>query len=163
MKHCVTALGIAALLLPILAGADRIAVDIGRGINNMDGTDALFLRYAGDFDTSVFPGQNFYEGSLGMWDGNARNKGAGVALGTRWHFEQFHIEGSVGVAYLEDKTKLSGTHQQFSARLGIGTAYKQAEIGVYLTHYSNAKPLFGWDGPNAGYDFVTLQLAFPLK
>ncbi|HKQ31160.1 MAG TPA: acyloxyacyl hydrolase [Burkholderiales bacterium] len=163
MKRSVVALYIAALVFPSLGAAQRIAVDIGPGIHNTDGADALFLRYADDMRQLILPGQSFYEWSFGVWDGNARNNGVGFALGTRGSSDKFHVEGSVGVAYVEDKTQLSGTHQQFSARLGVGVEYRRLEVGLFVTHYSNAKGLFGWDGPNAGYDFVTLQIGYPLR
>jgi hypothetical protein len=162
MRRSVTALCLAALAGP-LGASEKIAVEAGRGIHNNRGSDALFLRYADDFRESWLLGQNFYEWSLGTWDDEARNNGIGFALGTRGRWERFHLDGSVGVAYLEDKTVLSGTHQQFSVRLGAGFVYERIDVSVYLTHYSNAKPVFDWDGPNAGYDFITLQVGYVLK
>jgi hypothetical protein len=162
MRRSVTALCLAALASPLTA-SERMAVEIGRGTHNNRGSDALFLRYAYELRESLLPGQNFYEWSFGTWDGQARNNAAGFALGTRGRWERFHLDGGIGVAYLEDKTPLSGTHQQFSVRLGAGVVYERIDVSLYLTHYSNAKLVFGWDGPNSGYDFITVQIGYALK
>lgn len=149
---------------PPIAVAQKIAVDIGHGLhNNHRDSDAVFLRYMDTSRTSVLPGENFYEWSLATWDGPHRNNAVSLALGTRGRWESFHLDGSIGVAYLDHKTRLSGTHQQFIVRLGGGVTIGKADVGIFATHYSNAKPLFGWDGPNAGYDFVTLQWSYPLR
>jgi hypothetical protein len=163
MRRCIAAFAALLVTAPLAAG-DKLAVEIGRGLHNNLGSDALFLRYAGDIDEQLIPaGHNFYEWSLATWNGHAENNGAGIALGTLGRWGEFHLDGSLGVAYLEDKTVLSGTHQQFCVRVGAGVAYERLDVGLFLTHYSNAKMFFGWDGPNAGYDFITLQIGYLFK
>jgi hypothetical protein len=158
----------AALLLLLVCfsatTAERIAVELGQGIhNNRHDSGALFARYIGDTSTQMLVGHNFYEWSLGAWDGRYRNNAVGLALGTRGQWNPYHLDASIGAAYLEHKTGLSGTHQQFIVRVGGGIALDNLEINIFATHYSNGKVLFGWDGPNAGYDFITLQLSYPLR
>jgi hypothetical protein len=143
--------------------AEKIAIDVGRGIHHTHDSDALFVRYIDEAREHVLVGRNFFEWSLAGWDGPHRNKALGLALGTRGQWGAFHLDGSIGAAYLAHKTALSGTNQQFIVRVGAGVTVGKMEIGLFATHYSNAKPVFGWDGPNAGYDFLTLQLAYPLR
>lgn len=163
MRRSITVLCLSALISSPLAASEKITIEIGRGIHNNRGSDALFLRYADDLRESRLFGRNFYAWSLGRWDGNARNNALGFELGTLGRWGKYHLDGSAGIAYLGDKTSLSGTHQQFSVRIGAGITHGQMNIGAYLTHYSNAKPLFGWDGPNAGYDFISFQIGYVLK
>jgi hypothetical protein len=146
-----------------LYAEDRVSIEGGSGLHNVRGADAVFARYAGETRESILFGQNFYEFSAGSWNGRYGDKAVGAALGTRARNEQFHFDASLGVAYLEDKTRLSGTHQQFIVRLGGGVEIGKIDLSIFVTHYSNAKPIFGWDGPNAGYDFFTVQLAYPLR
>src|SRR5688500_20029695 len=113
MERTITALCLITFVVSPLAASENSAVDIGAGVHNNRGSNALFMRYADDFRQSWFIGQNFYEWSLGVWDGKARNDGVGFSLGSRGHWDRYYLNGSVGVAYLEHKTELSGTHQQF--------------------------------------------------
>jgi hypothetical protein len=163
MKRSALALCLWLFACACAHAAERISIEVGRGIHNLRGAEAAFVRYAGDTPDSILFGQNFYEFSFGAWDGRDRSSAVGAALGTRVRENRIHLDASIGLAYLENKTRLSGTHQQFIVRLGGGIAFGRLDVSLFVTHYSNAKPVFDWDGPNAGYDFVTLQFGYPLR
>ena len=144
--------------------AEQIAIEMGTGTHWSKGADALFVRYRGDHTIPRFPRQPaFYEWSLGTWQNQHDNSALSLAIGTQWYFDRFHIDASGGLAYLARKTRLTGTHQQFLLRVGIGYKVGDFDFGIYQAHYSNAKNVFGWDGYNVGYDFRTFQISYDLK
>ena len=79
------------------------------------------------------------------------------------YWNNFHLEGSVGVAWLERKTHLSGAHQQFLVHIGVGYTVGKFDFSLAQTHYSNAEWAFDWDGSNFGYGFLTFQIGYVLK
>lgn len=144
--------------------AEYISVEAGSGNHWSKGADAVFVRYRGDHTIPSFPKlPAFYEWSLGTWEGKHDNSALGLALGTQWFLGDFHVDFSGGVAVLSRKTRLTGTHQQFILRVGAGYRIDKFDFGVYQVHYSNAKNIFGWDGYNVGYDFLTFQASYAFR
>lgn len=140
----------------------QFALEFGQGNHWSKGADAGFARYSRELTFPDYPRQEgFYEFSFGSWDHKHPNNAAGLAIGTRERWDQIYLEASTGVAVAEHKTRLSNTHQQFILRAGVGYQFnKKVDVGFFYTHYSNAKPIFDWDGKNVGYDFMTLQLRY---
>lgn len=65
---------------------------------------------------------------------------------------EIHI--GVGPAYLENPDGILGGHFQFTPEFGIGISSEDVYIGVAWKHLSSA----GFEMPNIGRDFITLQL-----
>ncbi|GEM_PF-5519444 len=142
----------------------KISVEVGPGSNWSKAADAGFVRYSDEIHFPNFPEQEgFYELSAGSWKNKVENNAIGLAIGTRERWNNFHLDGSAGVAVLENKTSFSQTHQQFILRVGGGYTVGQFDFGVYRSHYSNARVLFNWEGKNVGYDFITFQIGYLLK
>lgn len=152
----------ALIVAPVFA-AEKIAVEVGQSFHRSEGADAVFTRYLNDLELPNLSQQGFYEISLGSWDDKDPNTALGLALGIQGHWNNVHLNGSFGVAYLANKTDLSGTHQQIISRLGAGYTVGKFDFSLFVTHYSNAKAIFGWEGNNSGYDFVTGQIGYALK
>jgi hypothetical protein len=154
-----------ALLCPPTFAADWIALETGPGNHWSKGNHGVFARYRGEHTVPNFPTlPAFYEWSVGSWNEEHGNTALGLALGSQWLMERLHIDVSAGLALLAHETRLTGTHQQFILRIGVGyNLSRQFDVGVYQTHYSNFKGVFGWDGYNVGYDFLTLQLSYRLR
>ena len=163
MNLPLTLLCFSALLGAPVFAAEKIAVESGKGIHRSQGNDAAFVRYLDDLQIPNLSQQGFYEISLGTWSSEYRNSALGLALGLRGRWNNFHLDGGIGVAYIERKTHLSDTHQQFVSRLGAGYIVGNFDFALVVTHYSNAKPIFGWVGKNVGYDFLTFQVGYVLK
>ncbi len=165
MKLCVTLSLVGALLCAPAWAEEKIAIEGGSGIHwSKSVRDAWFVRYSNELKFPSYPEQEgFYEISLGDWNGKYPNTAVGLAVGARVRWQGFHLDGSVGVAYAENKTFLSNTHQEFILRYGLGYTVGKFDFGVYETHYSNARVIFGWDGKNVGYDFLTFQIGYVLK
>jgi hypothetical protein len=162
MNRC--SLLLLVLLCPRAFAADHIALELGVGSHWSEDAQALFLRYRGEHTIPNAPAvPAFYEWSLGGWTRAQPNHALGLALGAQWAGTALHIDASVGLALLQRKTRNTGTHQQFLARYGIGYRLGRVDIGLYQTHYSNFKQVFGWDGRNLGFDFLTLQVSYALE
>lgn len=69
-----------------------------------------------------------------------------------------YFSASGGLGYVARKTDYLGTHPQFLWRLAFGNRFGNYDLSIAQVHYSNGKKIFGWDGPNRGQDFLTLQL-----
>lgn len=139
-------------------------MEVGEGVHWSKGADAGFLRYARDMKFPNFPEQPaFYEFSIGAWDKKNDNNAIGLAIGIRHYWDNFHLEASGGPAWAEHKTHVSATHEQFVLHIGGVFTVDRFEFGIFQSHYSNAKPLLGWDGRNTGYDFLTFQVGYLLK
>jgi hypothetical protein len=159
------ALLFAGMLFCAPAIAERkIAIELGHGSNWSKDADAGFIRFSDALRFPNYPRQEgFYELHVGSWKKKVPNSALGMAIGTRERWGAFRLEGSAGVAVVENKTRFSGTRQQFVLRIGAGYTIGKFDFGVYKTHYSNAKGIFGWDGKNVGYDFITFQAGYLLK
>jgi hypothetical protein len=152
---------LAALVCGQTPAADYIAVDAGRGLHHSMGADVVSVRYQRDYHISIFDVPGYYEFFAARWN-KYDNTAIGTGIGIEPRWENFHVNAAIGVAYLENKTELSGTNGEFMVRIGAGYTLDKFDYAVFVTHLSNAKPVFQWDGVNAGYDFVTFQIRYQL-
>lgn len=156
-----TLLVIGALLCAPALAEQKISIDSGPGTHWSKGAHGMFLRYSDALKFPSYPEQEgFYEFSAGDWDGNYPNKALGLAIGARERWDDFHFDASGGLVLTQHRTHLSNTTQEFILRIGAGYRIERVDLGVYVTHYSNAKKVFGWDGKNVGYDFLTFQVGY---
>ncbi len=151
-------LAIAALTGAPAVKAETLAIEGGWGDFKSRGTEVVFLRYWKDAPP-LFGYDGFYEFSFASWNGPNRNDAIGVARGLRhtWR-EKRYFSASGGLGYVARTTDYLGTHPQFLWRLAFGNKFGVYDLSIAQVHYSNGKKIFGWNGPNRGQDFLTLQL-----
>ncbi len=153
------------ILLPSVAHADLIGIDIGRGnhnTRNITGSTAVFFRYV--HDLKPWHDMPLYgEFLAGRWDGSHENQSFSLGLGTRYPLsERWSLGGSAGVGYVHERNSHLGTHPQFVFRFGVNYRVGKTEFSLTQRHYSNGKGLFQWEGPNVGENFLMLGLAWEL-
>ena len=142
----------------------KIAIDVGRGTNYSTGADSLFVRYNDALSFPNFPQvEGFYDVSAGTWRRRVNDSSVALAIGVRERWDNFHLDGSVGLAVMAGKTANSDTYQQFALRVGAGYRVRPFDFGLYRMHFSNNKPFFDWEGRNIGYDFVVFEVGYLLK
>ena len=153
---------IAGLLLsPCSAGADRLAVAVGRGFIHSGETNAVFLSYQKDAPT-IFNLEGFYDLSIAYWSGENYNSALTVARTLRLPLvREYYLVGALGVGMVNRTTDNLGTLGQFVARYAFGRTFGKYDLSIGHTHYSNGKKVLrlNWDGPNGGEDFLTIMLA----
>lgn len=148
----------AALTAMPAARAEALAIETGWGDFKSRGTESVFLRYLKDAPP-LFGYDSFHDFSLASWNGPNHNDSIGIARGLRhaWRGGKY-LSASGGLGYVAQKTDYLGTHMQFVLRLAFGNRFGNYDLSIAQVHYSNGKKIFGWDGPNRGQDFLTLQL-----
>ena len=137
-----------------------LAVEAGPGISHSSDGNMLGIRYEADW-VPVEQMMSFVDLSASTWSGDAENTSVGAALGLRYGLPRDnYLSASMGLAYVANETENLGTNGQFLFRFALGHRYERYDFSIGYTHYSNGKGLFGWDGPNRGDDFITLQLGY---
>ncbi len=151
-------LAFAALAAMPAARAGALAIETGWGDFKSRGTESVFLRYLNEAPP-LFGYDSFHDFSLASWNGPNHNNAIGIARGLRrtWRGEKY-LSASGGLGYVAQKTDYLGTHLQFVLHLAFGSRFGNYDLSIAQVHYSNGKKIFGWDGPNRGQDFLTLQL-----
>jgi hypothetical protein len=138
--------------------ADTLSLETGQGFHHSGNTQALFVRYQKDAPL-LFGQQGFYEGSVGAWNGPNRVETVGIARGLRFGLgETGYLSAQFGLNYITRKTENLGTLFQFASRLTVGRSIGEYDVSLGYVHFSNGKYFFGWDGPNYGENFVTVQI-----
>jgi len=156
-----------ALIFPILLFllvlspdvlADTISLETGQGFHHSVETQALFLRYRMEAPP-LFGQKGFYEAAVGAWNGPNRVETAGIARGLRFDWgEADYFSAQAGLHYITRTTENLGTLFEFAFRLAVGRTIGAYDLSLGYVHFSNGKYFFGWDGPNYGENFVTVQI-----
>ncbi len=154
------------ILLPSVAQADLIGIDVGRGNHNSKdstGSTAVFFRYAREIGAWIdMP--LYGEFLAGRWDGAYENQAFSLGLGTRYPLtDRWSLGGSAGVGYVHEVNSHLGTHPQFVFRFGVNFRVGRAELSLTQRHYSNGKGIFGWDHPNVGENFLMFGLSWEIE
>jgi len=137
-----------------------LAAELGPGIRNSGDSSLFGVRYEADW-TPVDRMMSFVDLSARTWTGDAENDSIGAALGLRYELpHENYISASLGLAYVTDETENLGTHGQILFRFALGHRIERYDFSIGYTHYSNAKGVFNWDGPNRGDDFITFQFGY---
>lgn len=159
LAACVSALAFAIATTPYssFAKANAFSTGVGFGDIRSQGATAIFLRYQTGA-AELFGRESFYELSLGAWNGSNRNSAIAIARGIGWYWSSGNfLTIELGAAAVGRTTDHLGTHAQFVSHLVIGRRFGNYDLSLGQTHYSNAKDLFHWTGPNIGENFLTLE------
>ncbi len=154
-------LGAASLLFPLFAGADMLAVTLGRGNIYSQGSSAVFLSCQKNAPR-LFNRESLYDLTFGYWSGSTHNSALTLARVVRWKFSnENYFAGTLGIGMVDRTTDHLGTQGQFMLRLAFGRKFGKYDLSIGESHYSNGKTVLrlDWHGPNTGEDFLTLMLA----
>lgn len=105
-------------------------------------------------DGIVFP-----ELSLGTFQRDRDPSFFGSAsLGLRLPISRFALKGTFGCAGIYNVPRTLGTNFEFKSTLGANWAFNNLDINLEFIHFSNARKVFGFRGPNSGEDFLVFGL-----
>jgi hypothetical protein len=150
------------LLAALPVSANQLAVDLGLGVFKSERSGAMFLRYQKD-TSRLFDRPSYWEGVAGYWTNSNWAVALGVARGIDWNRgkRDHFYSTSFGLASVNRTTNHLGTHFQFYFRQAYHVTMHGRDISLGLTHISNGKLVFRWNGPNSGENFLTLSVGFP--
>ncbi len=149
---------IAIILFPVFSMADAtISVGVGKGVMEEKGTP--FERMLAVGYEHALPAGVFVRPEAGWFmdiSGNGKSSAwAAPLLGVRAQSQvgpELHI--AMGPGWLQNPDQVLGGHFQFSLEGGAGLSDKSFFIGLVWKHLSSA----GFEMPNQGRDFITVQL-----
>jgi Lipid A 3-O-deacylase (PagL) len=140
------------------ASADSLSFESGIGFYFSSGNNTYLLRYRHD-TAPLFNLESYYEVSYASWNGPDHAEAAGLARGIRLAGTNDGYLGlTAGLSRISRTTSNLGQPFEFYGRLGYEKCAGRALYSIGWIHYSDAKFLFGWSGPNNSENFVTLSL-----
>ncbi len=142
---------------PAFAEADTVSLEAGRGFHHSQHTQSAFLRY----QTKAFEllgYDTYYEALAGGWNGENRNEAVALSLGIMipWHGNDWFF-GSAGLGRASRTTDNLGVHFLVTFHVGYTKKLEVMNLTVAYVHFSTGKYFLGWNGPNYGDNFLTLQ------
>ncbi len=147
------------LLCPALpASADCLSYEAGMGFNFSLKSSADLLRYQHE-TVPLFGLSSYYEGSYASWNGPDHAEAVGFARGLRWvKNDDEQVSLTIGLSHISRATSNLGQPFEFYGRVAYEKAFGKALLSIGWIHYSDAKFLFHWSGPNNAENFATLSL-----
>lgn len=152
------ALCLLSLPQPLLGGT--VSVGAGPGFWFSHSSNAIFLRYEHEA-ALLFDQNSFWAATAVAWDGPNSAEAIGVSRGLRWPFgDVWHADAEFGLNWISDTTDNLGTPVQALLRAAVIRKFDSLDVSLGVIHYSNAKWLFGWSGPNNGENFLVLGVGW---
>jgi Lipid A 3-O-deacylase (PagL) len=147
------------LLFPALpALADSLSYEAGIGFYCSEGATAHLLRYQHE-TVPLFGLSSYYEASYASWNGPNHADAFGLARGIRWgRTADEYLSLTVGLSHISRITDNLGQPFEFYGRLAYEKNVGKALFSMGWIHYSDAKFLFRWSGPNKSENFWTLSI-----
>jgi hypothetical protein len=145
--------------VPIMpASADSLSYEPGVGFYFSGGTEAYLLRYRHEA-APLYAFSSYFEASFAFWNGPDHAEAVGLARGIRWErTADEYLSFAMGLSRISRTTSNLGQPFEFSIRLAYEKNVGKALFSIGWLHYSDAKFLFGWSGPNNAENFATLSL-----
>ncbi len=138
--------------------ADSLSYEAGVGFFFSRSTTAYLLRYRHE-TSSLFGLSSYYEASYASWNGPDHNEAIGLARGIRWpRTTDGHLSLTAGLSRINRTTSNLGQPFEFYGRLAYEKNVSKVLFSIGWIHYSDAKFLFGWSGPNKSENFLTLSI-----
>jgi hypothetical protein len=139
------------------AAADALFVGSGPGLSFSSYSTTNVVRYQREAGALLGLG-GFYEAAFASWNGPNHNEAGSLARGIRWaESKAGSFSLTAGLGRVERTTANLGQPFEFYGRLAYDLTVGAAAWSVGWTHYSDAKFLFGWSGPNNAENFLTLS------
>ena len=149
---------IALLLATLPASADSLSYEAGAGFYFSERSKANFLRYHREAEP-LFGYDSFYEVSYASWNGPDHAEAVGLARGIRLEKNAGEYPSiSLGLSRISRTTSNLGQPFEFYGRLAYEKKWGKALLAIGWTHYSDAKFLFQWSGPNNAENFATVSM-----
>lgn len=147
------------LLFPVLpTSADNLSFEAGAGFYFSSGTRAYVFRYQHEAAPLLGFGSH-YEVSYASWNGPDHAEAVGFARGIQWaRTLDEKLDLTAGLSWLSRTTSNLGQPFEFYGRLAYEKRVGKALFSIGWMHYSDAKFLFGWSGPNNSENFATLSI-----
>jgi hypothetical protein len=147
------------LLFPILtASADSLSYEAGIGFYFSTSSNMYLLRYQHEA-APLFGLSGYYEASYASWDGHNHSEAISLARGIRWpRTADEYLSLTAGLSHISRTTLNLGQPFEFYGRLAYEKKIGRALFSIGWIHYSDAKFLFHWSGPNISENFWTLSL-----
>lgn len=147
------------LLFPNLpASADSLSGEAGLGFYFSTDTKAYFLRYQHEA-APLFGFNTHYEVSYATWSGPDHAEAVALAWGIGWaRIPDENLSLAAGLSRISRTTSNLGQPVEFYGRLAYAKSVGKALFSIGWIHYSDAKFLFGWSGPNNSENFATLSI-----
>lgn len=82
----------------------------------------------------------------------------GASVGIRVPISNLSLQGTFGFAGIQNVPRTLGTSFEFRSTAGVRWNADSYIIHLRLTHFSNARKVFGFRGPNLGENFLTLNI-----
>jgi hypothetical protein len=145
-------------LLPAGVADAAFFVDGGEGFYYSHNTEIVMVRYQLDA-SALFNEESFYEIFYGAWNGANRNEAFGLARGIRFKRpkDEF-VNLTMGLCRIDRTSRNLGQPYEFYGRLAFEKRLGTTLFSVGWIHYSDAKFLFHWPGPNSGENFLVLSV-----
>jgi hypothetical protein len=151
----------AAITLPcptLPASADSLSYEAGFGFYFSEGTKAYLLRYQHEA-APLFGFNSHYEVSYASWNGPDHAEAVGLSRGIQWaRTPDENLSLTAGLSRISRTTSNLGQPFEFYGRLAYAKSVGKALFSIGYIHYSDAKFLFGWSGPNNSENFATLSI-----
>jgi hypothetical protein len=140
------------------ASADSLSYEAGIGFYVSRTSTANLLRYQHE-TTPLFGFPSYYEASYASWNGPNHADAVCLARGLRWaRTSDEYLSLTAGLSHINRTTSNLGQPFEIYARLAYEKSVGKALFSIGWIHYSDAKLLFGWSGPNKSENFATLSL-----
>jgi hypothetical protein len=147
------------LLFPSLpVSADSLSYEAGLGFYFSRSSTVNLLRYQHE-TTTLFTFPSYYEVSYASWNGPNRTDAICFARGLRWlRTDDDYLSLTAGLSHINRTTANLGQPFEFYGRLAYEKKIGKVLLSIGWIHYSDAKFLFGWSGPNKSENFLTLSV-----
>ncbi|HEX9021401.1 MAG TPA: acyloxyacyl hydrolase [Nitrospirota bacterium] len=140
------------------ADAAGLFIEGGEGFYFSHDTEAVIVRFQLDAP-KLFGLEGFYEATYASWNGHEHDEAIALARGVRWvSAMKSAVSLTAGLSYISRTTSHLGQPFEFYGRLAFDEEIGRAFVSIGWLHYSDAKFLFQWSGPNDGENFLTLTL-----
>jgi hypothetical protein len=139
------------------ASAYSLSYEAGIGFYFSTGTNTYLLHYRHE-TVPLFGLSSYYEGSYASWNGPDHAEAACLARGIRWpRTDNEYASLTIGLSYISRLTSNLGQPFEFYGRLAYEKKVGKVIFSIGWIHYSDAKFLFGWSGPNNSENFATIS------
>ncbi len=148
-----------SFLLPTLpALADSLSYETGIGFSFSSSATVNLLRFRHEVEP-LFGLSSYYEVSYASWNGPNHADAIAVARGIRLErTADEYLSLTLGLSHISRTTANLGQPFEFYIRVAYEKSVSKALFSIGWIHYSDAKFLFGWSGPNNGENFATISM-----
>jgi len=158
MKSLLLLVAIMFLFQALPASADSLSYEAGIGFYFSRSSTANLLRYQHE-TTPLFAFPSYYEASYASWNGPNHADAVCFARGIRWErTADEYLSLTTGLNHISRTTSNLGQPFEIYGRLAYEKKVSRVLFSLGWIHYSDAKLLFGWSGPNKSENFLTLSV-----